>query len=207
MVKKILSILFQVYTQENFFITKLLKALINGITAPQFLNHAIVLLFNGKQRLWGFAFPSYMGMLSIWCTLWDVSRVLHCSSVSCAACTQTIKWFSPEDHGLETMLSFCSSRASSTLHSSLLEFKIFTGGNLRVPSSTQVLYCRHTFSLLLSPGSNFILSPGFHGYHWDRCLFPSSLLRQEALRFLLEVLCSLLRNLQQEWNIDVLGKL
>lgn len=68
-------------------------------------------------------------------------------------------------------------------HLCSLEFKIFTGRNLRVPSSTQALYCRHTFSLLLSPGSNFILSPGFHGYHWDQCLFPSSLLGQGSLVF------------------------
>lgn len=28
-----------------------------------------------------------------------------------------------------------------------------------------------------------------------------------ALSFLLEILCSLLRNLKQEWNIDALGKI
>lgn len=131
-----------------FFFNQVVKIL-NEITAPQFLTYAIVLLFNQKQRLRGSDFPSCM----IHCSMYSVPRVSPSSSAFCATRTQTIKWFPPEDHGLENMHFFCSFRASSTLHSCLLvwlEFKAFVGGDLRVPSSTQVLYCRHAFSLHLS---------------------------------------------------------
>lgn len=185
------------YVGKSFF-NQVVKIL-NEITAPQFLNYAIVLFFNWKQRLQGSDFLSYM----IHCSMYNVRCTQGVSQFQGILCNSNSNHqvVSPEDHSLENMYFFCSSRASSISNSSLLvwlDFKTFVGGDLRVTSSTQVLCCRHAFSLHLSACSNFnhhqvsMVTTGISVY------FLAHFEARGALSFLLEILCSLLRNLKQE---------